>query len=452
MKLKQQSRITQHLALTPQLQQSIRLLQLSGIDLKLELKNILQNNPLLEGLDTIHLPTDNPIIPSSQAITEFSGISYSGLATDVNEVSLPIEAPSLSMREHLTSEIHLLLANRRQQTLAELIIDALDENGYLLESLQDMLDWLPPELDISLQELESALVHVQSLEPAGIAARNSSECLAIQLKRLPQLPYITRKRAIAIVENHLALFAKHDFTKLKKVMACDDEDLADVQKAIQSCTPHPGSLFSEKKPDTVIPELLIFNRDGQWQTELNPAAVPQLRINTVYADILKNTTNQATLATQFQEANWLIRNLKQRFDTILRIGRAITERQQHFFSDGAVSMKPLVLREIADTLELHESTVSRVTSQKYMYTPHGILELKYFFSSHVTTETGREISSTAIREHIRQLIGEEDKKKPLSDNTIAQILRKQGLVIARRTVTKYRETLKILPSHMRKFL
>jgi RNA polymerase sigma-54 factor len=491
MKLRQQSRLTQQLALTPGLQQSIRFLQLSATDLHLELETLVQDNPFLEKTDApaenaVRLMADGAMAyapapehafpdqetsppsepaegfetlsyaPDTGAVTEtipdFLNHTYGGASPD-DERALPgMEAPPLSLREHLAAQMRLVLKDRRQLALAELIIDALDENGYLTETLDEILAWLPDELHIRMEELESVLAQVQNLEPAGVAARNSAECLAIQLRRLPGLPYVTRKRALAIVENHLPLFARRDFARLKKLLDCDDEDMAEAQQAIYACNPHPGAPFSAEKANTLVPELIAFCREGVWQTGLNPEAIPGIRINTVYADIMKNSQNRQAVTARLQEANWLVRNLQRRFETILRAGQAIAERQQNFFSEGAIAMRPLVLREIADTLELHESTISRVTSQKYMHTPHGIFELKYFFGSHLATESGSPISSTAIREHIKRLIGAEDRKKPLSDNRIAQALGDRGLVIARRTVAKYREALKILPAHMRKSL
>ncbi|NLC23644.1 MAG: RNA polymerase factor sigma-54 [Oxalobacter sp.] len=470
--MKQQSRLTQQLALTPRLQYAIRLLQLSATSLNLEIEKALEDNPFLERVDNpkdsaLHVIAENALISDSSAAThvtidsvaptdmplDFQDLSYATPVHNDEGMRSPMETtPSPTLREHLTTQISMRLNDRRQLALAELVIDALDENGFLIETLDEMLEWLPEVLNIKRSELETALRQVQDLEPPGIAARNSVECLAIQLKKLPGLPYVTRKRAITIVENHLPLLARRDFSRLKKLLDCDDEDLTDARKAIHSCDPHPAAPFSAEKAHTLVPELLAFYQDGQWQIGLNPAALPKIRISSLYADIMKNAENRQTMNTQLQEANWFIRNLQQRYETILKTGQAIAEKQQPFFSDGAISMRPLVLHEIADTLELHESTISRVTNQKYMHTPHGIVELKSFFGSHLTTESGNTVSSTAIRERIRQLIGAEDQKKPLSDNRIAQILGEQGLVIARRTVAKYRETLKILPAHMRKSL
>ena len=254
-----------------------------------------------------------------------------------------------------------------------------------------------------------------------------------------------------IVENHLKLFAQRDFIRLRKTLGCDDEDLLEAGKSFSDAI-HPGAAYANDAADIVVPEIVVIKKDGIWHAELNADAMPKIRINRMYGEILKNTSNKTSLNTRFQEAKWLIRNINQRFDTILRVSEAIIERQQNFFTFGPTSMRPLVLREIADTLGLHESTISRVTTQKYMLTPLGIFELKYFFGSHIATEGGGEASSTAIREKIKQLIAGEDRKKPYSDNKIAQMLEKEGLVIARRTIAKYRDMLKIPPASLRKSL
>ncbi len=482
MKQKLQTSLAQHLALTPQLQQSIRLLQLSSLELNQELEQALQENPLLERMDdplahSARLVGDGSIVSSTKqpetslnsTADDYSGNGERPADTDRvdslwndpvtserqpdDERSKPqIEAPPESLREHLVSQMRLSITSQRQRALVELIIDALDTNGFLQETLSEMLEWLPPELDISIKELEEALSCVQDLDPPGVGARTSSECLAIQLRLMPRIPYIVRKRAMTIVENHLELFARHDFTRLQKMLDCDEEDLKEAQEVIYRCNPHPGAPYASDTAETVVPEIIVSKKNSRWIAELNPAAIPKIRINQLYANILGNSGNKAALSVQLREAKWLIRNINQRFETILKTSCAIVERQQNFFSFGPTSMRPLVLREIADTLGLHESTISRVTSQKFMRTPHGILELKYFFGSSVATETGGEASSTAIREKIRQLIETEDRKKPLSDNKIAQSLEKEGLIVARRTVAKYRDILKIPPASLRKKL
>ncbi len=490
MKQKLQTSFSQHLALTPQLQQSIRLLQLSSQELNQELEEALQENPLLERVDdplaiSTRLAGDGSVISttkqtetagpadsedfSDERTAEVSGSDEHNADTGEvdslwnipaptdrqpdDERSKPqIEAPPESLREHLISQMRLSVISHRQRVLVELIIDALDTNGFLEESLSEMLEWLPPELDISMKELEEALSCVQDFEPAGVGARTGAECLAIQIRLLPRIPYIVRRRAMNIVENHLDLFARHDFVRLKKVLGCDDEDLKEAQEVIHRCNPHPGADYATDTAEMVIPEIVVTKKDNYWIAGLNPDAMPKIRVNQLYSNILRDSGSKAALSVQLREAKWLIRNINQRFETILKTSQAIVERQQNFFSFGATSMRPLVLREIADTLGLHESTISRVTNQKFMRTPHGILELKYFFGSSVATETGGEASSTAIREKIRQLIETEDKKKPLSDNRIAQLLEKQGLVVARRTVAKYRDILKLPPASLRKKL
>ncbi len=308
------------------------------------------------------------------------------------------------------------------------------------------------ELDIEPEDLSFALTLLQSFEPAGVGARNPAECLAIQIKRMPGVAFVTRRLALSIVEHHLPMFAQRDFTKLKKILDCDDEDLREAQVLIRLCNPHPGAAFSSDASDYVVPDVVVKPGPNGWQVVLNHNVMPRLRVNALYANILKQSKGEGSMTSQLQEAKWLIKNMRQRFDTILRVSQAIVERQRNFFTHGAVAMRPLVLREIADTLDLHESTISRVTTQKYMLTPHGMFELKYFFGSHVATETGGEASSTAIRALIKQLIGAENSKIPLSDSKIADMLGEQGMVIARRTVAKYREALKIPPVNLRKSL
>ena len=363
-----------------------------------------------------------------------------------------LEAHEVTLREHLLEQMRVTVREHRDRALVELIIDALNDNGYLEEPLEEIHARLPEELEIELEELAVALKLVQSFDPAGVGARNAPECLAIQIRRFPKIPLVTRRRALEIVENHLALFAQRDFNKLKKVLDCDEEDLREAQQVIRSCNPHPGALFASDASDYVVPDVIVKKTKNGWQVVLNHDVMPRLRVNALYANILKQSKGEGSLTSQLQEAKWLIKNMRQRFDTILRVAQAIVDRQRNFFSHGAVAMRPLVLREIADTLGLHESTISRVTTQKYMLTPHGMFELKYFFGSHVATEAGGEASSTAIRALIKQLIGAEDPKNPFSDSKIADMLGEQGMVVARRTVAKYREALKIPPVNLRKSL
>lgn len=493
MKQTLQLRISQHLALTPQLQQSIRLLQLSTLELHQELEQILSDNPMLERLDdpldrSVRLLADGAVSPAPNTASFESAASDSGTASgdadtafegndggdaapsaaeadwsfdDVARTSrVPedddarpqLEAHETTLREHLLEQMRLTVRSPRDRALVELMIDAVDDNGYLEEPLEEIHMRLPAELEIDIDELSVALKLLQSFEPAGVGARNAAECLSLQIRRLPKIPFVTRRMALTIVERHLALFAQRDFNKLKKALDCDDEDLREAQAVIRQCNPHPGASFAHDASDYVVPDVIVKRTKNGWQVSLNREVMPRLRVNAMYASILKQSKGEGSLSSQLQEAKWLIKNMRQRFDTILKVAQAIVDRQRNFFSHGAVAMRPLVLREIADTLGLHESTISRVTTQKYMLTPHGVFELKYFFGSHVATEAGGEASSTAIRALIKQLIGAEDPKSPFSDSKIADMLAEQGMVVARRTVAKYREALKIPPVNLRKCL
>lgn len=493
MKQSLQLRTSQHLALTPQLQQSIRLLQLSTLELHQELEQILTDNPLLERLDdpldhSVRLLGDGAIgadgirqegasedanaapstsaesdtafegteapeaTPSGDADWSFDDVARTGKTPDDEDSRPQLEACGLTLRDYLLEQMRVTIKNPRDRALVELMIDALNDNGYLEDTLDDMLARMPTELELDADELSIALKLLQSFDPAGVGARDASECLALQIKRMPGVAMVTRRRALTIVENYLTLFAQRDFAKLKKALDCDDEDLREAQSVIRHCNPHPGAVYSAGTSDYVVPDVIVKRIRTGWQVMLNHDVMPRLRVNALYANILKQNKGDGSLTSQLQEAKWLIKNMRQRFDTILRVAQAIVERQRNFFSHGAVAMRPLVLREIADTLGLHESTISRVTTQKYMLTPHGMFELKYFFGSHVATEAGGEASSTAIRALIKQLIGAEDPKIPFSDSKIAEMLGEQGMVVARRTVAKYREALKIPPVNLRKAL
>lgn len=494
MKQSLQLRTSQHLALTPQLQQSIRLLQLSTLELHQEIEQILGDNPLLERLDdpldrSVRLLADGainnapangdaPPAPGQQAdgqeapaqagegegfdggadgersdVDWSDGGSVSSGSGGEDEDGRPqLEACAITLREHLMEQVREATLSARDRALAELVIDALDDNGYLEEPLDEIHARLPEELGIEIDELRCALALVQSMDPVGVGARSAAECLALQIRRMPGVPLVTRRMALTIVEGYLSWFAQREYSKLKKALDCDDEDLREVQAVVRQCNPHPGAAFASNVSDYVVPDVIVRRAKNGWAVTLNPDVMPRLRVNSLYASLLKQGKSEAQMGAQLQEAKWLIKNMRQRFDTILRVAEAIVERQRNFFSHGAVAMRPLVLREIADTLGLHESTISRVTTQKYMLTPHGMFELKYFFGSHVATEAGGEASSTAIRALIAQLTGAEDPRNPLSDSKIAEMLGEQGMVIARRTVAKYREALKIPPVSLRKSL
>lgn len=477
MKQTLQLKLSQHLALTPQLQQSIRLLQLSTLELNQEIEKFLLDNPLLEredmeaeastyvpASDTLSAPTSQEAPPAesepayddnASAADWLSDSAPSAPRSDDDEADYQeIQACATSLRDHLNAQLALTPMSARDRGLVRFLIEALDDDGYLTQSLEELLQLLPPELEIDIEELQIALKQLQNLDPVGIGARNPRECLALQLQNLP--PSRERELAVAVVRNHLDQLAARDFVRLKRALQCSDEELRDAHALIKTLNPRPGAPFAPLDARYVVPDVVIKKVRGSWVASLNREAMPKLRINRLYADILQSQRGnggaggQSGLASQLQEAKWLIKNVQQRFETILRVSQAIVDRQRQFFEYGEVAMRPLTLREIAEQLGLHESTISRVTTQKYMATPRGIFELKYFFGSHVATEAGGACSATAIRALIKQLVSAEDGHKPLSDSKIAEILGQQGIVVARRTIAKYREALNIPPVNLRK--
>jgi len=478
-----QLKLSQHLALTPQLQQSIRLLQLSTLELNQELEKFLLENPLLEREDEDNFvpaatpgtqserQQDEPANGDSQAAegneerphsdedgwpgdgtlgTAPTG-SGNGSGDEDNDFQ-DIQAATTSLSDHLIWQLGLTQLPDRDRMLVRVLIEALDDDGYLTQTLDELAEIMPPELEIEPEELQIALKHLQHFDPTGVGARNAQECLALQLTPLPA--DAVRDLALLIVRNHLELLAGRDFVRIKKLVGCDDDALRAAQALIRSLNPRPGAQFAPLDTHYIVPDVIVKKVRNQWRASINPDAYPRLRINRLYAEVLagQRRGEQGGLSGQLQEARWLIKNVQQRFETIQRVSQTIVDRQRQFFEHGEVAMRPLVLREIADILGLHESTVSRVTTQKYMATPRGIFELKYFFGSHVATDTGGACSATAIRALIKQLVGAEDPKKPLSDSQIAEILGQQGIVVARRTIAKYREALNIPPVNLRKSL
>src|SRR3954466_6391765 len=478
MKHSLQLKLSQHLTLTPQLQQSIRLLQLSTLELNQEIETFLQENPLLERDDEEAQTPPSPLTstmttasteseaPPSSGDNEPQGEpaaaesdwsvddgygSFSGQDGDEDGEAPQASVEPAKLRDHLLDQINLMQMPDRDKRIVAFLIDNLDDDGYMTQDLAELSALLPAELEIDVDELTIGLKYLQTLDPPGIGARNLSECLALQLEVLPEDTQY-RTEALLVVRQHLDVFAARDYFRLKKLLRCDDDVLRAVQAMIIGLNPRPAGNFSGGETRYIIPDVVVRKIKGLWVTALNPEAMPKLRINRMYADILHRNRDASfqQLAGQLQEAKWLIKNVQQRFDTILRVSQAIVDRQRHFFEHGEVAMRPLVLREIAETLGLHESTVSRVTTQKFMLTPRGIFELKYFFGSHVSTETGGACSATAIRALIKQMVGEEDTRKPLSDSQISEVLGKQGIMVARRTIAKYRESLQILPVNLRK--
>jgi RNA polymerase sigma-54 factor len=338
--------------------------------------------------------------------------------------------------------------SERDHCLVATLIESIDDDGYLTQDLSELGSLFPEDFALEPEELGIALKHLQSFEPTGVGARSVSECLCLQLAAMPEdTPGLAVAKAVA--REYLDVLASRDFAKLRKLVHCSEETLRDAHALIKSLNPRPGAEFAANETRYVVPDVVVRKIKNVWTASLNQDAIPRLRINRMYADIIQSKRGGA-MAGQLQEARWLIKNVQQRFDTILRVSQAIIDRQRHFFEHGEVAMRPLVLREIAEVLGLHESTVSRVTTQKYMLTPRGIFELKYFFGSHVATEAGGACSATAIRALIKQLVGAENAVKPLSDSKISQILGQQGIVVARRTIAKYRESMHIPPVNLRK--
>lgn len=467
----------QHLTLTPQLQQSIRLLQLSTLELELEISQALSDNPLLEREDDF--PGDESVAandePSEVAEApaderehddgaaggeEFSGESYgSGGGQGDDEDSGPPESTRQeTLREHLLNQLGVTRVSARDMALIGLLIDELDENGYLGSPLEEILSWLPPEIDADLDELRAALTFLQSFDPAGVGAMTLSDCLLLQLRQpdLTTMPEAARpavlQAARAICADHLLLLGAGNAPRLKELLHCDDATLRAAHGLILKLDPRPGRRWSAPAADFAVPDVIVRRTRKGWQVSLNTAAMPRLRINALYAQMLGNQreSHHAGLQSQLQQARWMIKNVEQRFDTILRVSQAIVDRQSGFFSKGPAAMRPLILKDIAGELGLHESTISRATTQKFMLTPFGTLELKFFFGAGVATDDGDSASATAVQAHIRQLVAEENRAKPLSDNQITQKLAEQGIVIARRTVAKYRESLRIAPASLRR--
>jgi RNA polymerase sigma-54 factor len=479
-----QLRLSQQLTLTPLLPQAIRLLQLSTQDMHQEVARLLEENPMLEAADESGpgaFSPDASSLPSQSTATageaqttnaDDRGADDSGpdtfgnessdwntgggtmRSTDDEDEAYPEQAAEqASLREHLHNQLTTSSIDDKDRKVVGLLIDALDENGYLAQDLEELAGLLPGELEITLDDLETALVQLQHLDQPGLGARNLGECLALQLKALPE-DTPQRDLAVRLVSNHLDLLAAHDFSKIKKLLRCTDDELRSAQHLITGLNPKPGTEFGQSIADYVVPDVIVEKHKSRWRARLNAEAMPKLRVNQIYANILQQRSdkNSSQLAVQLQEAKWLIKNLEQRFETILRVAQAIVERQVNFFEHGEIGMRPLVLREIADELELHESTISRSTTQKFMLTPRGIYEFKHFFGSGLATESGGTCSSTAIRELIKQLVSAEDAHKPLTDSRMSEILAQQGIVVARRTIAKYRESMRILPVNLRKSL
>jgi RNA polymerase sigma-54 factor len=498
MKPSLQLKLGQHLTMTPQLQQAIRLLQLSTLELQSEIQQALEENPMLEQEEenyetTTEAGEDNTLneqAESSDNLNELSGenedphidmeksqempdelaVDSSWEDTyDITTAAAPssqassdsnndfLENQSIDgddLCDHLTWQLKNSQFSDTDTIIAIAIIDAINDDGYLTESTEEIYNGLKDELDIDLDEVEAVLHRVQRFDPVGIAARDLRECLLLQLEPFPpETPGLADVRNI--IEHHLDLLGAHDYARLQKKTRRNEEQLHQLILFIQALNPKPGASISKNNAQYVIPDIFVRKINGKWQVSLNPEAAPKLKINTVYENHLKNAGRggeTSNLRNSLQEARWFLKSLQSRSDTLQRVGDAIVRRQRLFLDYGDEGMKPMVLRDIAEELEMHESTISRVTTNKFMHTPRGVYEFKFFFSSHVGTSDGGECSATAIRSMVKKLIENENPKKPMSDNKISSLLVKEGINVARRTVAKYRESMMIPPSNERKRL
>ncbi|ABB63374.1 RNA polymerase factor sigma-54 [Escherichia coli] len=471
-----QLRLSQQLAMTPQLQQAIRLLQLSTLELQQELQQALESNPLLEQIDTHEeidtretqdsetldtadaleqkeMPEELPLDASWDTI--YTAGTPSGTSGDYIDDELPVYQgeTTQTLQDYLMWQVELTPFSDTDRAIATSIVDAVDDTGYLTVPLEDILESMGDE-EIDIDEVEAVLKRIQRFDPVGVAAKDLRDCLLIQLSQFDKTtPWLEEARLI--ISDHLDLLANHDFRTLMRVTRLKEDVLKEAVNLIQSLDPRPGQSIQTDEPEYVIPDVLVRKHNGHWTVELNSDSIPRLQINQHYASMCNNARNDGDsqfIRSNLQDAKWLIKSLESRNDTLLRVSRCIVEQQQAFFEQGEEYMKPMVLADIAQAVEMHESTISRVTTQKYLHSPRGIFELKYFFSSHVNTEGGGEASSTAIRALVKKLIAAENPAKPLSDSKLTSLLSEQGIMVARRTVAKYRESLSIPPSNQRKQL
>ncbi len=458
MKLGLQLKLGQQLTMTPQLQQAIRLLQMPVLELNSQLEQALEENVMLELEDP---PEQGPDVAEPNVTAEeqpdsalWSDIPAGGgrgdvWAQDDGRRADMADPAQESLREHLLWQLEMEHFTPREVHIGLAIIDYINEDGYLTESLENIQQTLSEDAQITLDEVEITLRKVQELDPIGVAARSLSECIQLQLMQLDEaVP--GRNLALEISESCLDLVAERQYSILRRRLGISDDDLEKALALVRSCHPRPGSTIQGSTAEYVIPDVYIRKQDDTWVVEVNRSIAPRLKVNQTYAEVLRGNGDHASLRTQLQEARWLVRSLEIRHDTLTKVAMCIIERQVDYLEHGEEAMKPMILRDIAEAVGMHESTISRVTSNKYMHTPRGIVEFRYFFSSQLKASDGSEQSSTSIRAKIRRLIGQENPAKPLSDSRLAAMLKEEGIKVARRTVAKYRESMKIAPSNERK--
>ena len=471
-----QLKLGQQLTMTPQLQQAIRLLQLPVLELQAQVQEALETNVMLEAEEDEQIDLASLDQPAPEGEREGGTDDEDGEREEADEVVVEMEDPwaesstpsgdgraqddddrpleftderERDLHQHLIWQLEVSKLDPRQVWIGEAIVDALNDDGYLTESVADIARSLSADLPVSEEDVEQVLAFVQTLDPTGVGARTASECICLQLSQLdPETP--GRDLALRIAHDHLQAVADRDTAELRRTCNADEDSLLTALALIRACNPRPGSAFEGSQPEYIVPDVFVRRTDQGWSVEINPASVPRLKVNQGYASLVSRSADYATLRAQLQEARWLIRSLEIRNDTLLKVARTIVQRQAAFLEKGDEAMQPMILRDVAEAVSMHESTISRVTTGKYMHTPRGIYEFRYFFSSHVSGADGEDVSSVAIRARIRKLIADEDPGKALSDAQLAEILSREGVKVARRTVAKYREALGLASSSERR--
>ncbi|OPX54946.1 RNA polymerase, sigma 54 subunit, RpoN/SigL [Oceanospirillum multiglobuliferum] len=502
-----QLKIGQSLTMTPQLQQAIRLLQLSTLDLQQEIQEALESNPMLELEDEfesspssddkeLEFQTKSESLASNaeHSDAEVEHESYTATAEDSWQDSIPEDLPvdggwddiyqeslytsssgsgdddnsvfergtvTETLQDHLLWQINLSSLSPQDVLIAESIIDSIDPDGYLNSDIEEIWQGLQTrpefqntEFELEFDEVKAVLGFVQHLDPIGCGAKNLQDCLLIQLQTIDTTPFLLEKTR-KLITFYLELLGSRDFAQLMRKLRIKENELQEIIGLIHSLNPKPGASISTEHAEYITPDLFVTKEHDHWKVDLNPDIAPKIRIHNTYSGLIKradSSPDNTFMKNQLQEARWFLKSLHSRNETLLKVGLEIVKRQQAFLEIGEEGMKPMVLHDIADAIGMHESTISRVTTQKYIHTPRGIFELKYFFSSHVSTSSGGEASSTAIRALIKKLITDEPPRKPFSDSKLANMLAEQGIEVARRTVAKYREAMNIPPSNERKRL
>ncbi len=467
-----QLRAGQHLTMTPFLQRSIQLLQLSSLEFQQEVQEVMGTNPFLETVES-----DEPASDTEAAATEAAAEAaadhddaneraerdtdrdtaldemWSNGATDYrtnrggdDDWDPALMVPGVkTLREHLLLQAGCLRLSQRDRAIVETLIEAIDTSGYLTHTSEELCGLCPPDCQAEVEDIQVALRQVQSFDPPGVAARSVAECLRLQLLAPEHAGESARELALRIVDEHLGLLAAHDFQRLQRELGCEDRELQAATVLLRSLTPRPGAGFGADETQFVVADIIVHQVQGKWVAAINPEVIPKIQVNRFYAGILRGGRDGGgtPVSQQMREARWLVRNIEQRFQTILRVAQAIVDHQTRYFDYGAMAMRPLTLGEIAAKVDLHESTVSRVTSRKYMATARGLFEFKHFFGSHVETAAGNPCSATAVRALITELVSAEKGERPLSDIKLTRLLEQRGIKVARRTVSKYRDALQI---------